>query len=419
MPLLIKNGRILNPNRPDKPQSPQKADILIENDRITKISEDNHLKNNCSDVVDADNCIIIPGLINLHTHITRRHLHRQSISIPFRHGAPEIENSPITKRILWALKNAWLELGDGVTTIRDAGSKGCVSIDLRNSISEGIFDGPLIIASGEPVAMTGGHESHRYHAAREADGPDEVRKAVREQLRAGADWIKLMASGGIGGMPYREHPSMMEFSEEELRAGTEEAHKRHRRVMVHAMSDESIIAAITVGVDCIEHGVLMSDNTLGMMKEKQRNFVPTMSGIYKVFEREKAAGNDSFADLLLTEVVRKQMDVVTKAVRAGILIGTGSDTLGSVYEEIRLLIECGLSRADALAAATINGAKILGLDREIGTIEEGKRADMVLLEANPLDYPEAYRQIREVIFAGKRLSSIFPQALFVKNHQGI
>ena len=408
MSLLINNGKILNPN---KPKSLQKADILIENDRITNISDNKPINNSCKEVVDAEGCIIIPGLINMHTHITRRHLHRQSISIPFRQGTPEIENSPITKRILWALKNSWLELGDGVTTIRDAGSKGCVSIDLRNCISEEIFDGPRIIASGVPVAMTGGHESHRYNAAREADGPAEVRKAVREQLRSGTDWIKLMASGGIGGMPYREHPSMMEFSEEELRAGTEEAHKRHRKVMVHAMSDESIIASIKVGVDCIEHGVLMSDSTLDLMERKGTYFVPTLSGVYKVFEREKAAGNYEFAELLMTEVVQKHQEVVSKAIQREILIGTGSDTLGSVYEEIQFLIKLGLSRAEALAAATINGAKILGLENEIGTIEVGKRADIVLLEANPLESSDAYKQIRDVIFAGRRLSLTFPQAL--------
>jgi imidazolonepropionase-like amidohydrolase len=249
--------------------------------------------------------------------------------------------------------------------------------------------------------MTGGHESHRYAGAREADGPDEVRKATREQLRMGADWVKLMASAGIGGMPDREHPSFTEFTLEELHAGVEEAHKRNRRVMAHAMSDESIRFCVEAGVDSIEHGVLMAPSTVRDVLGAGINLVPTLSGIIQVYERERASGCRQLAERLLKEVVEPQRHVVEQAIQEGIHIGTGSDTLGSVAEEIRLLVACGMSKERALEAATVEGARILGLEETLGTIETGKQADLVVLGANPLEDLGAYSDIRGVVLRGQ------------------
>lgn len=404
--LLILGGMLRNPL---PPYELTQSDILVVNGRIAQVAE--RIDEPMTRAIDASETVIIPGLVNLHVHITRRHLHLQPLGVPFRLGAPEIENSSDEIRILWGLRNAWTELAEGVTTVRDAGSKHHVSIRLRDSLRRGIFPGPQIIASGEPVAITGGHESHRYAGAREADGPSDVRRAVREQLREGADWIKLMASAGIGGMPYREHPSYTEFTLEELSAGVSEAHKRGRRAMAHAMSDESVRFCIEAGIDTVEHGVLMSEETICALKEARIGFVPTISGIANVHARERAAGNADFADRLLQEVLEPHKYAVTEAIRQCVQIGTGSDTLGSVADEIALLVHCGMSQTRAFAAATIDAALMLGLEDEIGSIEVGKRADLVLLAGDPLEDAGAYRRIREVIFGGRLLSETYPEAM--------
>jgi imidazolonepropionase-like amidohydrolase len=404
--LLIQGGMLRNPF---PPYEICRADILIVNDQIIRVAE--QIDEPAAQVIHADDKIIIPGLINLHVHITRRHLHLQPLGVPFRLGAPEIENSPDEIRILWALRNAWTELAEGVTTVRDAGSKHHVSIRLRDALRQGIFPGPQIIASGEPLAMTGGHESHRYAGAREADGPAEVRKAAREQLREGADWIKLMASAGIGGMPYREHPSFTEFTLEELTAGVSEAHKRGRRAMAHAMSDESVRFCIEAGMDTVEHGVLMNEDTISALKAADIGFVPTISGIANVYARENAAGNRSFANRLLEEVLKPHRAVVAEAIKQGVQFGTGSDTLGSVADELSLFVECGMSKESAFSAATIDAASMLGMEDAIGSIEPGKRADLVLLASDPIEDVEAYKQVREVVFGGRLLSETYPEAL--------
>ena len=404
--LLILGGMLRNPFPPFELT---RSDILVVKGRIVQVAE--RIDEPAAQVIDASEMIVIPGLINLHVHITRRHLHLQPLGVPFRLGAPEIENSPDEIRILWALRNAWTELAEGVTTIRDAGSKHHVSIRLRDSLRKGIFPGPQIIASGEPLAITGGHESHRYAGAREADGPSNVRRATREQLREGADWIKLMASAGIGGMPYREHPSYTEFTLEELRAGVSEAHKRGRRAMAHAMSDESVRFCIKAGIDTVEHGVLMSEETVHALKEAGTGFVPTISGIANVHAREKAAGNVDFAERLQREVLEPHKIAVAAAIEHEVLIGVGSDTLGSVADEIALLVECGMSKQRAFAAATIDAAELLGMKTEIGSIEVGKRADLILLAADPMENINAYIQVREVVFGGLLLSETYPKAM--------
>jgi imidazolonepropionase-like amidohydrolase len=405
-PLVLRGGLIRNP-LPSRDACVR--DVLIEDGRIRGIAD--RIRKAEGTVVDATGLVIIPGLINLHVHITRRHLHQQRLDIPFRQGAPAVENLPDEIRALWGLRNAWTELSEGVTTVRDAGSKHHVSIRLRNALQQGIFGGPRILASGEPVAITGGHESHRYAGAREADGASEVRKAVREQLREGADWIKLMASGGIGGMPYREHPRYTEFTFDELEAGIQEAHKRGRQAMAHAMSDESARFCIQAGIDSIEHGVLMEEQTVIDAAAAGVALVPTISGIAKVYAREQAAGNARFADQLLREVLEPHKTLVSRAVKHRLRIGTGSDTLGSIAEEIALLVECGMSALQALTAATIESATILRMESEIGSIEVGKRADLTLLSSDPCKDDEAYHHVEEVVFGGQLLSRAHPEFL--------
>ena len=171
---------------------------------------------------------ILPGLWNLHVHIQRRHLAR--VGSAFRGGAVAVENAPAGLKGVYAAINARAALTAGVTTIRDCSSGDHISLALRQAVGEGLLPGPRVIACGMGIAATGGHETHGYRGAVEADGPDAVRQAVRAEIAAGADFIKLMAGGGIGGFPDHEDPRTLEMTPEELTAAVDEAHRHGRRV---------------------------------------------------------------------------------------------------------------------------------------------------------------------------------------------
>lgn len=377
--------------------------VLIENDLIIDIGQGDKDIPEADEKLDVNGKYLLPGLINSHVHIQRRHLARGDSA--FRYGAPYVENSADTKRMLWAVNNAWFELSTGVTTVRDLASKNRLATQLRDAINEGITRGPRMIVCGFGIAGTGGHETHRYQGAIEADGPDEVRKAVRGEIKAGANFIKLMASGGLGGMPEHEHPAWDEFSVEEMSVAVEEAHKRKKGVTVHAMGEKPVLCALYAGVDGIEHGAKLNAEALDIMAERGTYYVPTMSGIASVANKEERQGSAELAELMRLEVVRPQRISVKKAFDRGILIGCGTDTLGDVVDEMKMLHESGIPAMDCIKAATLNGAKIVGLDKIIGTIECGKKADLVLIGANPLEDLENMRKVDEVFLNGNLVTA--------------
>lgn len=374
--------------------------ILIVGDRIKRISTGKADVSTADYVVDGSGCTVVPGLFNLHSHPQRRHARFMGPRSPFRIGAAAIEALPNTQRLLFAIRNSWTELvEEGVTTIRAAGSKDLLNIELRDVFAKGVFNGPRIVATGPLLAITGGHGTRGLDGGMEVDGVDEVRKIVRSVLKAGADWIKLCVSGGLAGIHKGDHPSIVEFTPEEVRAAVEEAHKRGRKVMVHGMAADSVKMAVEAGVDCIEHGNLLDREAISMMAKNEVSFVPTMSGIQRVYERERDGGSAEIADMLW-EVIAPQTDAVSSCIKSGILVGTGTDTLGSIRREIEMLVSCGMSRSEALSAATYRSAQILGMEDEIGSIEEGKIADLLVLEGDPVSDLAALRHIKEVVFRG-------------------
>ena len=398
--LLITNATLIDGTGKDPLET---AWILIKDGLIEKIDQGTKAPKipESAMIIDAAGLTVLPGLVNLHAHIQRRHLHRQDT--PFRFGAPQLESLPDSQRMVWALKNAWSELREGITTFRDCASN--LGIDLKEIFETDVFNGPRFITCGKGITMTGGHGDHRSSVnARIADGADEVRKAAREQLKAGADWIKLMASAGLAGMPEHEHPSMVEYTVEELRAGIEEAHKRHRRATVHADAAQSVKNSIEAGVDCIEHGPLLDDEGAQMMAAHKVFFVPTLSGLYNLYKREEDAGNRDFANLLLEDVINPHKEAVDKSHQAGVVIGTGTDTLGQIHQEIKMLNDCGLSKMESIQAATKNSAEILGLENKIGTVEKGKEADLIIVSGDPLKDLDALRNVKEVIRSGQKVT---------------
>ncbi len=401
MTTLIKNCRVID-GISDSPL--ERGFVLLKDNRIELIGH-GEPDMQADKTIDADNGFLLPGLINLHVHINRRHLSRAEGV--FRQGAPYVENSSDAKRMIFAAKNAWYALSQGITTLRDACSVGRTASELKACINEGLIPGPRLIVCGLGIASTGGHETHRYKGAVEADGPAEVKKAVRQEIKMGADFIKLMVSGGLGGMPEHEHPDWTEMDVEEITAATAVAHSHKKDVTVHAMGEAPVINALIGGVDGIEHGAVLTERALDIMKQRNVYYVPTMSGIKAVADKEEQSGSKQLARIMRDSVADPQRESVKKAHKKGILIGAGSDTLGSLYSELKLFNECGLSKIQAIQTATINAAKILRMDDVIGTIEEGKIADLLLVKNNPLEDLDALLEVERVFSVGNEIRKDF------------
>jgi len=397
MQILIKNCRIFNG---EENELSERSWVLTNNDRIAEIgSGDPDASVSADEVIDAEGQVLLPGMMNLHVHIQRRHVSRGNAL--FRSGATNVAAGPEAQRILYALRNAWYELSCGITTLRDLTSQTRVSNKLRDYLESGIFNGPRLVTCGTAISCTGGHGSHRNHEdALEADGPYEVAKAVRLEIKEGAQFIKMMASGGLAGMPEHEHPNWVEFTSEEFEAGVQAAHSHNKTVTVHAMGELPPLTAIKAGVDGIEHGTKLTDETLELMKERGVYYVPTMSGITALADREAEKGSMEMAELVREVVVWPQRDSVRRAYQKGILIGAGTDTLGELVHELELMEECGMTRADAIKTATANAAVIIGKGDVLGKIKKGYIADMFLVRENPLDDLANLRKVEKVICRG-------------------
>ena len=351
-------------------------------------------------VVDANGAVVIPGLINCHVHISRRHIHRYPMDRTFRGVVPGIESQNPAQRILFAMKNAWHEMMEGTTVFRDTGSRHQVSLELRKAIASGTINGPLMLSCGEGIAMTGGHGTHRDYTAIEADGVDGVRKEVRHQLRSGVDWIKMMASGGLGGMPESEDPRWSEYSVEELSVAAEEAHKRWKRVCSHCGSAESVKNSVRAGIDSIEHGMLLDEEAVAMMKQNGTSYVPTLHCIYSVYAREEYSAKSEFSEFLKTQVCAPHREGVKMAYEAGIVTVTGTDTLGNMVEEMKMLENICFKRDEALRSATQMAARAMGIEDKVGTLEIGKLGDFVIIDGDPLENLDALYNVQSVYKTG-------------------
>lgn len=393
MGLLIRGGTLLDGTGAEPIAQ---GAVLIEDKQIAAVGTENDIgAANGHQTLDVEGGTIIPGLINLHDHLHRRMIRYPRPSWSYRLHSREIESEADSFLVLQAAHNQLIQLRSGVTTVRDVGCRSHMMVDLRRSIEEGVLPGPRLLVAGNSISMTGGHgASHR-----EVDGVDEVRKAAREQLRAGADFLKLMATGGILNFP-DEDPGNVELSEAEMRAAIEEAHKVNRKVTAHAHAARGIKNAIRAGIDCIEHGSFLDDEAIEMFLEHEVVLDPTLSGIWRYTMYEREAGNVELADVLVEHAIEPGRANVRRAIEAGVTIGVGTDSAGIVAEEIELLAELGMSAMDCLVAATQNSAKALGLLDRIGTLEPGKAADVAVLGSSPLDDIRAFYDVKWVLKDG-------------------
>ena len=326
--------------------------------------------------IDLDGKTLFPGLIDCHVHLCL-----DGSSDPIQ--SLEKDSDPMIA--LKATKFAYQTLLAGVTTIRDMGARNHVDIQLRNAIQMGLVPGPRMICSGKFVCMTGGHG---WPIGREADGPDAVRQAVREQLKAGADIIKLIATGGV--MTPGVDPGAAQLSYEELKAGVEEAHKAGRRTASHALGNQGVKTALRAGIDSIEHGVFLDDEAIELFLERKTALVPTISAPYHILEKGIKSGIPVSTVEKAQRVNHVHIESAKKAFHAGVMIGMGTDAgtpfncHGANLKELELLCGLGLTPMETLVTAMGKAAEVLGWNDRIGTIEEGKLADLVIVEGDPL-----------------------------------
>ena len=328
---------------------------------------------------------LLPGLINCHEHLTG--------SGRFSAAATALEESDA----MWAVVFAHYcrsNLEQGVTTVRVPGTRHAVDLVVRRAIQEGHAEGPRLVCAGEAIVMTG---SESAEDGVEADGPWGCAQAARRQFAAGADFIKVMGTTGVRVTP---SGADTELTVEEIRSIVEVAHACDKRVTTHAIGTQGISNALQAGVDCIEHGIYLTEEHARFMAEHGVGLVPTLDCLIRLAHQGGEMGHEpswiGVADELL-DIHRRSFQA---ALDAGVIFATGTDSYGEIVSEIAEFTTYGISPYRAIQAATRDAAAVIGPGADYGTLEPGKAADIIAVEGDPLDAIEQLRQVRMVMTAG-------------------
>ena len=351
--------------------------VAVEGDRISWIGPSAQAPTfEAGNVVDGSGHTLLPGMINCHVHLCND-------------GAADlfgqVQNDSVTIATIRSVINARLTLAAGITTVRDCGAASQIAIEISKAVDRGLIDGPRIRAAGRVVTMTGGHG---HFIGREADGPDEVRKAVRAEIKGGANFIKLMATGGV--LTPGVDPSQTTFQLEELQAGVEEAHKAGKPAASHAIGNGGIKNALRAGIDSVEHGFYLDDEAINLALKNQAFIVPTLIAVDQIVNNGAGGGIPDWVVRKAESESGHHRESFVMAVKSGVRIAAGTDAgtpfnpHGDLALELAKMVEFGLPPMLALVAATSNAARLLRMDDQIGSIEKGKVADLILVPGDPL-----------------------------------
>ena len=386
--LILRNARLIDGTG----KIWDRADIYVEDGRFREVSV-RPLLDDHAQTVDLAGKTVVPGLINCHTHVCGDRL-----DLP-----PGATSTQLVAE--YAVRGArWLEdaLRNGVTAIRDVGGKAHVDLALKRIVDKGHLAGPRLRVSGRLICMTGGHGWYNQDGI-EADGPTEVRKAARSQLKAGVDLIKVMATGGV--LTAGTQPGAPQLTREEMRAAAEEAHKAGRTIAAHAEGRVGIRDAVLAGVDSIEHGYELDDEIVDLMLERGTFLCPTLTCDLRIAEHGTELGLPAAAVEKMRRWIDRLLASFELAHKAGVRIAAGNDAfadwipIGDMASEIEAMTRYGMGAHAALLAATANAAELLQLPDE-GTIVPGKCANLVILDGDPLTNIQALHTVDAVMKDG-------------------
>lgn len=397
-PVYIRAGTLINVQS----GSVQKDQVItITGDRIESVNDaDDIVIETGATVIDLGDSYVMPGLIDMHDHLTGDHRY---------HGYEGLQFS-VPRETLFGVFNARKTLNAGFTTVRNVGASGFSDVALRDAINAGEIDGPRLRVSGPSIGITGGHcdnnllpAEYAVQSEGVADGPWAVRAKVRENIKYGADLIKFCATGGV--LSKGTDVGNQQFTFEEMQALVDEAHMHGRKVAAHAHGTLGINTAIKAGVDSIEHASIIDDEGIKLAKEHGTYLV--MDVYNDTFILETGASVGMLPESLEKEriVGQLQRDNHKKAFEAGVKMAFGSD--GAVYphgdngKQFFYMVEYGMTPMQALQAATIHAADLIGWPDDVGAISAGFYADIIAVDKNPLDDVTVMENVGFVMKGGK------------------
>ena len=340
-------------------------------------------------IIDGRGKALLPGLIDAHVHL---YMGDHDICIPGAGLPLGLADHPCM-RVLKSFEYASHTIQAGFTTVRDAGDLADNTIQLRNAINQGIVNGPRIICSNQHLSITGGHLApypawllRTDHVNNACDGPEGILKAVRHQIRMGADWIKFFATGGIS-----DTHDTQEFNDEEIAVIVGEAHSKHKKVFAHCMYEEGTLAAVRGGIDSVEHGARLNEEIIQEMVSRGTWLVPTLCVLDASANRGAAFGIPDWYCKKAAWFYECNFNSLKLAHESGVKIGFGSDSGFNAQKhgmnglEFLHYIKAGFTPMEAIVCATRKNAELLNLEDQIGTVEPEKCADLILVDGNPLE----------------------------------
>jgi imidazolonepropionase-like amidohydrolase len=375
--------------------------VVIKGDRIDRVAPSSSIDIPAgADVIDLSDMTVLPGLIDNHVHLPGN---------PKAQGYPRLEAST-PRNALYGAANARHTLMAGFTTVRDVGADGYVDVALRDAINDGDIPGPRMRASGPPLGITGGHCDDnllppRFDNVAEgvADGPWAIRRKLRENAKYGADVTKFCATGGV--LSKGTTVGAQQYTLEEMRTIVEESHLRGRKVAAHAHGTEGITAAITAGVDSVEHASMISDEGIRLARGMGTFLVMDVyvsDYILKEGEEVGILPESLEKERLVSQVQRENFK---KAHEAGVRMAFGTDAgifpHGDNARQFAYMVRYGMTPIEAIQAATVNGAELIGWPDDVGSIEAGKYADIIAVRGNPLDDVSVLEDVRFVMKGGR------------------